>query len=367
MSTPPFYVDGAGGDRWGDGEQDEVGRKLSFEVFLCFASSSRASSFLKLADASGTRRQSAGGSVRPWASRPSTSMWSIPSLLTTSSSSLIMPLCSLHLLSLSCAPRDFLGQLRGKRNVILASQPHSPPVIRVGEHDGARINGTQWHLLVVLDKDEGALREDEALGGSIKEELVLTTGIPSKLIESYKERRGKLVKDEGPPLVYNVVRSSSSTSSSSSSQTITPSRDSQNLELSNDLVKFAHRLRSEEGGTGPVWMLNLLKFKKGKKEEYIQYGQVSTDDVALSTKSSSLTISRLSSGLRQSRPPVWRNSSPSRVYRLPFFLLLLLLFNQAILGRIRPSALPLHRPLRRHVSRWQPRRVPGYQQTMEAG
>lgn len=183
-----------------------------------------------------------------------------------------MPLCSLHLLSLTCPPQQYLKQLSTNKSIVLASQPHNPPVIRVG-HDGERINATQWHLLVILAGKKEPLRDDTSLGDSIKVELMLSTGIPTKLVEAYRDRRSNLITDIGPPLAFNIVACSGSTSSSS--QTISPSPDSQNLELSNGLVDFAHRLQGETAGKGPVWMLNLLKFKEGHKENYINYGRVS--------------------------------------------------------------------------------------------
>ncbi|KAE8186034.1 hypothetical protein CF328_g7361 [Tilletia controversa] len=51
-------------------------------------------------------------------------------------------------------------------------------------------------------------------------------------------------------------------------------RDSQHLEVSDDLLRFADELeRKEEFRHRPVVMLNLLQFQEGKHESYKQYGK----------------------------------------------------------------------------------------------
>lgn len=202
-----------------------------------------------------------------------------------------MPLCTLHLLRLSpgSTEQSLLEQVTSSSSatnhqVILASKPRGP-VIRVShDADRDRING-QWDLLLVLASSSTGssgskvqlLKDEEAFKSYIQDELVYPTGIPTRLLQSLPERSAQLQNDRGPALPYDIIGGRSSSSSSSTSDVVAPSRDSQNLELSEGLVDFAQKLLQDgaNGGAGPVWMLNFLRFRQGEKDNYINYGKVS--------------------------------------------------------------------------------------------
>lgn len=198
-----------------------------------------------------------------------------------------MPLCTLHLLRLSpgSTEQSLLERVTTKQHhVVLASKPRGP-VIRVShDADRDRING-QWDLLLVLASSSTGssgskvqlLKDEEAFKSYIQAELVYPTGIPTRLLQSLPERSAQLQNDRGPALPYDIIGGRGSSSSSSASDVVAPSRDSQNLELSEGLVDFAQKLLQDDanGGAGPVWMLNFLRFRQGEKDNYINYGKVS--------------------------------------------------------------------------------------------
>lgn len=141
--------------------------------------------------------------------------------------------------------------------------------------------------------------------GKVIAEYVVTAGIPSRIFDSYSEKSRKLNSRplEEVPLRSDLERpartergagTGGSGRAGDGAGALAP--DSQNLEVSDGLLEFARTLeRGGEAGAGaaegaaeaykgPVSMLNLLHFHKGKemKEMYYKYGQVSWRAVTLS-------------------------------------------------------------------------------------
>lgn len=84
-------------------------------------------------------------------------------------------------------------------------------------------------------------------------------GIPGKLLSAYPEKNARLIKEAPSAGLTGSLDNPKMPDSS------------QNLELSPDMLEFMEQLLKEH--TGPVTMLNLLKFKPNGKQSYYEYGQ----------------------------------------------------------------------------------------------
>lgn len=170
-----------------------------------------------------------------------------------------MPLLTLHLLQLQqCSAEDFLKKLHQTEpatKIVVASKPRYL-VVHVNKQDVSDLNNKQYDLMLLLQGKEGAI--PSFLKSHVKFEYKINVGIPSKLLASYPEKNQKLLKEA--PLAQLT----------GSLDNPKMPESSQNLELSPDLLKF---MKSNEN-TGPVTMLNLLRFNKDGKPSYYQYGQV---------------------------------------------------------------------------------------------
>lgn len=222
-----------------------------------------------------------------------------------------MPVCTLHLLSLSTSPDWLLHQVAKEHKVLLASRFRSPPpIIRVGDNspNADLINETSWSLLLILESEAPSpLSGKAALSSSIREEIIFRTGIPSKLTASLHDRVQQLLsesrerrrnvqlgKNQLPTLIPQVAAPAP----------LAP--DSQNLELSDGLLQFARSLTeaqrdeafNENASSSAVWMLNLLKFKIGEesKKSYIEYGKVSIYRAAPTPSDQTLTVLLIARG-----------------------------------------------------------------------
>lgn len=173
-----------------------------------------------------------------------------------------MPLFTLHLLSLAngVTRESVVKQLKTEKpaiEVVVASRPRHF-VIRPEKKDVSHLTQSQWDLMLLLKTTDGEL--PTSVKSKTTNEYKVAVGIPSKLLASYPERNGKLLKDSAKaPLTGSLDKARVPDSS-------------QNLELSPELLRFMDDLMKEHDG--PVTMLNLLHFKQGGKPSYYQYGQV---------------------------------------------------------------------------------------------
>lgn len=181
-----------------------------------------------------------------------------------------MPVATLHLLSLtkSTSPQSFLHQLNQSPDIkiIVASRPRHV-VVHPNILDKNPLATEPWDLLVLLTTTQPTTTSSDPIPPKLRQtitaEYKLTTGIPSKLLSTYRARDAQLKQNASSISLTGsldkVLREGSKESS-------------QNLEVSPELLEFMDQLTKTH--TGPVTMLNLLHFRHpGGKKSYYQYGQ----------------------------------------------------------------------------------------------
>lgn len=171
-----------------------------------------------------------------------------------------MPLCTLHLLSLSTPLPDFLAALSA------AALP-APPlttarvvrwIITPTRLSADPLLSRTWDLLLILPTPDTSL--PPALSARISARWTLTFGMPRALLAGYAAKNARLLRDAGPPLTRALDDS-------------TPTTSAQSLELSGELLDWMREFGERETGGGrAVSMLNLLAFRAGRKDEYLAYG-----------------------------------------------------------------------------------------------
>ena len=176
-----------------------------------------------------------------------------------------MPICTLHLLTLikTTNIQSFLRQLQQSAKIILASRPQHI-VIHPTILDNNPLATENWDLLLLLESKPNTQDPiPNNLREAITSEYKITTGIPSKLIQSYPSRNETLQKKSTSiPLTGSLNKFLEGGSKSTS----------QNLEISPSLLSFMEDLSKTH--SGPVTMLNLLHFHQPNgKASYYQYGQ----------------------------------------------------------------------------------------------
>ncbi|KAK0554271.1 hypothetical protein OC846_002154 [Tilletia horrida] len=184
-----------------------------------------------------------------------------------------MPVCTVLLLSLEGGYQSIdsvlsLLKKQTQLEVLTAAYIHRT-VIRSTSLDTQWINEVQWHLLLVV---KGADQEKilKALPpGAVAKSYSVTAGVPSKIYDRYRTHTVEL-RDRSPPALTSSTQQLPK--SLRGGQDGKP-RDSQNLEVSEELLKFADELESKEEFRKPVVMLNLLQFAEGQHESYKKYGK----------------------------------------------------------------------------------------------
>lgn len=193
--------------------------------------------------------------------------------LASKSSRAIMPLCTLHLLSIKPAA--------GTEEAFVDALPvHAvTPIIKakvirwiIPPRNITKSELLEppcpWHLLLILPGTGGI---PEKLQRLVAAEFRVTVGIPGKLLEGFKERNETLLRSkdgDGRQL----------TGSLNKPQIANTTKD---LELDDELKRWIDSVDSsgDQVGKGPVSMLNLLAFSPGKKEEYLKYGQAFAESI----------------------------------------------------------------------------------------
>ena len=176
-----------------------------------------------------------------------------------------MPICTLHLLSLSCQLPQFLSSLsasslepltvaRVVRWVILPSSISTSILLA---------RNIRWDVLLILPSTSPLPADIQSL---VAHQFTLQAGVPSRLISDFAAKNERLLRPNDrdiPPLAVNRKRVAAS---------------SQGLELSPELQAWIHTFSKDEG-VGAVSMLNLLAFKEGMKEEYLKYGKAFAESI----------------------------------------------------------------------------------------
>ncbi|KAK0537393.1 hypothetical protein OC834_000837 [Tilletia horrida] len=194
-----------------------------------------------------------------------------------------MPVCTLLLLSLRDGHAGIDGALDTLRRadgitIVTAAHVHRP-IIRASSLDARTLNDTPWHLLLLvqgaaeggrvlraLSQQQQQRQQEERVAAS----YMVTLGVPSKLVSRYAAYSDELARRPPPALSSSLDTLPQSRRSGQDGRP----QDSQNLEVSDELLRFADELeRRKEFASRPVVMLNLLQFEPGMHESYKQYGK----------------------------------------------------------------------------------------------
>ncbi|KAE8443017.1 hypothetical protein EG329_002481 [Mollisiaceae sp. DMI_Dod_QoI] len=176
-----------------------------------------------------------------------------------------MPICTIHLLSLTPTTSlpTFLQTLsslalrpltiaRIIRWIILPTHLSTTSLLSQNIH---------WDILLILPSPHPSL--PPSLQPLISHHFSLPAGIPSRLLHDFPAKNARLLhpaKNDIPPLTGSL-----------STPLLAPS--SQGLELTDELLAWIAEFSKIEEGKGPVSMLNLLAFREGMKEAYLEYGR----------------------------------------------------------------------------------------------
>lgn len=197
-----------------------------------------------------------------------------------------MPLSSVSLVKLpsNLPVSEFLSELSSSTSspALKVAARFNGPIIEPTLLDSTLLCSTKWDLLLFF---EGVLSSNSNVSKIIERNktkgsviYTVTSGIPSKILNNFFPFSKELNEKPAPKLTLDLSKVKTDSGSAAS--------NSQNLEVSKDLLDFAEVLEAMEGGKGPVSMLNFLHFFEGEeaKNEYHKYGQVSSLPEGIQTR-----------------------------------------------------------------------------------
>lgn len=180
-----------------------------------------------------------------------------------------MPVCTIHLLSLSASLPDFLTTLRNSSLKPLVTAKVARWIITPTElsKDTLLHPSQPWDLFLILPSSSERLpKEIESI---IKDHWSIKAGIPSKLVDSFHSTNKRLLH----PASGDVPSLTGALSHPKIAES------SQALELNDELQGW---ITSGKGPKGAISMLNLLAFRPGKKEKYLKYGKAFAESIGSS-------------------------------------------------------------------------------------
>ncbi|KAF2262079.1 hypothetical protein CC78DRAFT_535134 [Lojkania enalia] len=177
-----------------------------------------------------------------------------------------MPLCTLHLLSLhpTIPLKTFLATLHSTslsplviskvlRWIILPTQLSTDALLAQNIH---------WDILLILPSTDPL---PPPVTAHIAHAWTVTAGIPSRLLRNFSARNDGLL---------HADPSTTPRLNSNEENHAAPASSPQNLELAPELQDWISAFSANRRiGTAPVSMLNLLSFKQGMKDSYLEYGK----------------------------------------------------------------------------------------------
>lgn len=171
-----------------------------------------------------------------------------------------MPVCTLHLLSLTVPIPDFLSKIStiGVKPLTIARVVRWVILPTSTSTDKLLARNIHWDVLLTLPNADALPADLQQL---VKHQFSVQAGVPSRLLQDFQSKNKRLLYPQ-PNDVPTLTGSLDNPRVASSSQA---------LELSPELRKWIAEFGKEEG-KGAVSMLNLLAFKPGRKEEYLKYG-----------------------------------------------------------------------------------------------
>ncbi|KAF1972264.1 hypothetical protein BU23DRAFT_165061 [Bimuria novae-zelandiae CBS 107.79] len=175
-----------------------------------------------------------------------------------------MPLCTLHLFALSPSTHpSFLKALKANVSPLVVARVIRwiiLPTTFSTSHLLAR--NIHWDYLIILPSTS-PLSPDVL--EKVQHHWYITAGVPSRLVQNFAEKNERLLRlgPDGVPRSIGSLESKETT------------RSAQDLELSGELKDWIRSFTSGDGpeARGAVSMFNLLSFKEGMKESYLEYGK----------------------------------------------------------------------------------------------
>ncbi|KAK0111547.1 hypothetical protein ONS95_001900 [Cadophora gregata] len=185
-----------------------------------------------------------------------------------------MPICTLHILSLTSPISKFLQTLSTTslkplttslihRWIILPSSLSIAPLLAQNIH---------WDILLILPSPSDT-RLPASLQDLIQHQWTIEVGIPSRILKGYEAKNSRLLNPRKEDLPALSKRLEDLRNGKGKGGELKES--SQDLELSPELLAWIKNFTSSgtRESTGAVSMLNLLAFKPGMKESYLKYGK----------------------------------------------------------------------------------------------
>jgi hypothetical protein len=178
-----------------------------------------------------------------------------------------MPVCAIHLVSLSVPVTQFLTALskssvspltvgRVVRWIITPTQISAKELLA---------SDARWDLLIVLPNADDLPVE---LNSMVRRKWTVKAGIPSRILQDFTAKNERLLhprKGDVQPLTGALEKPRMA-------------KSAQALELSAELREWIEGAGRREV-PGAVSMLNLLAFKDGMKEEYLKYGKAFAESI----------------------------------------------------------------------------------------
>ncbi|KAF1987379.1 hypothetical protein K402DRAFT_392654 [Aulographum hederae CBS 113979] len=170
-----------------------------------------------------------------------------------------MPVCTLHLLSLTVPLQAFLQTLSTLPEKPILTAKVIRWIIEPTSTNLSPLLSEQWHLFLILPGSSLSL--PAPLQKHTKAHFTIAAGIPSRILSAFPDKNKSLLHPPPgsiPPLTGALDKPKVASST-------------KDLELSPDLQSWI-RIFGEQEGRSAVSMLNLLSFLPQKKASYLQYG-----------------------------------------------------------------------------------------------
>lgn len=179
-----------------------------------------------------------------------------------------MPICTVQLLALSSPLPDFLSSLSSASPQPLVLSKVLRWIVRPTTLTLDPLLNQSWDLLVIYADTTG-------LPASLKDKHVynvytVQTGVPSSLVNAFAWKNEKLLHPR-----ENGIRVPELTGALKKPRIVD---SAQNLELTDELLAWSRRW-DPDNTKGAVSMLNLLKFKPGGHEGYMNYARAFAESI----------------------------------------------------------------------------------------
>lgn len=184
-----------------------------------------------------------------------------------------MPLCTLYLLSLNpqTTLKEFITSLKSYDLTPLTISRVVRWIIVPEEIDTAQLLEPirPYDLLLILNGTDPLPGPLESKTSAI---YTLQIGVPSRLLKDFSSRNQNLLHPSSASSVPKLT-------GALDNDPIVDPKSSQTLTLSPELQGWIKSFSKTHAGQNAVSMLNLLSFRPGKKESYLQYGKAFAESI----------------------------------------------------------------------------------------